>query len=254
MADGGGASAAPGFQFRGAMLPLTVLELYSYDAREFESALCERIAQAPGFFSGMPLVVGLEKFAGAAATVDFAGMLATCKGLDVQLLGVRGGGDELVAAARSVGLAQFPATTSRPPRDEVRAQERTAESASEAKPPPASADNTPRCASRVVTQPVRSGQQVCAPEGDLVVLSSVSAGAEVLAAGNVHVYGTLRGRALAGIHGDEDARIFCQSLQAELVSIAGRYKISEHLQGSGWKQPAKAELRDDTLIVTPLAE
>ena len=103
-----------------------------------------------------------------------------------------------------------------------------------------------------INQPVRSGQQVYAPEGDLIILAPVQAGAEVLAAGNVHVYGPLRGRALAGIHGAEHTRVFCQSLEAELVSIAGHYKISEDLQDNGWKTAVQIQLRDDLLVVTPL--
>jgi septum site-determining protein MinC len=99
---------------------------------------------------------------------------------------------------------------------------------------------------------VRSGQQVYAPEGDLIILAPVQAGAEVLATGNIHVYGPLRGRALAGVHGQGQARVFCQSLEAELVSIAGQYKISEDLQKLGWKKPVQIQLRDDLLVATPL--
>ena len=86
----------------------------------------------------------------------------------------------------------------------------------------------------------------------MIVLGPVQAGAEILAAGNIHVYGPLRGRALAGIHSGESARIFCQSLEAELVSIAGHYKISEDLQDNGWKNAVQIQLRDDLLVVTLL--
>lgn len=74
----------------------------------------------------------------------------------------------------------------------------------------------------------------------------------MLAAGNIHVYGPLRGRALAGIHGVESARIFCQLFEAELVSIAGHYKISEDIQDNGWKTAVQIQLRDDLLVLTPL--
>lgn len=120
-------------------------------------------------------------------------------------------------------------------------------------PTPARVENPGEPApAKIINQPVRSGQQVYAPEGDLIILAPVQAGAEVLAAGNVHVYGPLRGRALAGIHGAEHARVFCQSLEAELVSIAGHYKISEDLQDNGWKTAVQIQLRDDLLVVTPL--
>ena len=81
----------------------------------------------------------------------------------------------------------------------------------------------------IITEPVRSGRQIYAARGDLIVMGPVSAGAELLADGNIHVYSSLRGRALAGISGDTNARIFCHSLEAELVSIAGLYRVSEDL-------------------------
>lgn len=107
---------------------------------------------------------------------------------------------------------------------------------------------------RIIYQPVRSGQQVYAQNGDLIVLAQVSAGAEILADGNIHVYGPLRGRALAGVKGNTQARIFCHSLEAELVSIAGQYKISEDLQNESWKKPSQVHLSDETLTVKALVD
>ena len=110
----------------------------------------------------------------------------------------------------------------------------------------------PVSANMLVTTPVRSGQQLYAPGGDLIVLAPVSAGAEILADGNIHVYAPLRGRALAGVKGDTEARVFCQSLEAELISIAGSYKVNEDLRGELWKKPIKAHLSNDQLIIDPL--
>lgn len=106
--------------------------------------------------------------------------------------------------------------------------------------------------SRMITRPVRSGQRVYAPVGDLVILSQVSSGAEVLAAGNIHVYGALRGRALAGVKGNRECRIFCHDLQAELVSVAGNYRISEHIEDSKRGKPVQIYLKDDALIIDEL--
>jgi septum site-determining protein MinC len=106
-------------------------------------------------------------------------------------------------------------------------------------------------ATKVITKPIRSGQQVYA-EGDLIILNQVSAGAEVLADGNIHVYGALRGRALAGVKGDADARIFCKSMEAELVSIAGNFMLSDALQNIVWKDSAQVLLVDDSLEIVPL--
>ncbi|HAG30490.1 MAG TPA: septum site-determining protein MinC, partial [Alteromonas macleodii] len=102
-------------------------------------------------------------------------------------------------------------------------------------------------------RPVRSGQQVYAEGGDLVVTASVSEGAELLADGNIHVYGTLRGRALAGVKGNTGARVFCQSLDAELISIAGQFIMHETVKGECWKKPAQVYLEDETLRIEPLA-
>ena len=103
----------------------------------------------------------------------------------------------------------------------------------------------------VITEPVRSGRQVYAPHGDLVVMAPVSAGGEVLAAGNIHVYGPLRGRALAGLGGDTGARIFCTSLEAEMVSVAGLYRLNETIDPSVFKKPAHIYLNNGYLCLDP---
>ena len=106
---------------------------------------------------------------------------------------------------------------------------------------------------RLITLPVRSGQQIYARGADLLVLAPVSHGAELLADGHIHVYAPLRGRALAGISGDKTARIFCQSLEAELVSIAGQYRLSEDLKdGPLWKTSVQIALEERSLHITPL--
>ena len=110
----------------------------------------------------------------------------------------------------------------------------------------------PTVASLVVTEPVRSGQRVFADRGDLVVVAAVGSGAELIAQGNIHVYGPLRGRALAGVNGDRAARIFCQCLEAELVAIAGLYRTSDDLGPSVRSQRVQAFLQDDALRVEPL--
>lgn len=101
--------------------------------------------------------------------------------------------------------------------------------------------------SKLVTQPIRSGQQVYARGGDLVVAAPVSAGAELMADGHIHVYGTLRGRALAGVQGDRNARIFCSELKAELIAIAGEYLLSEHMDAGLRGGPVVAWLEGDAL-------
>src|SRR6202042_2970352 len=135
-------------------------------------------------------------------------------------------------AAPGAGLASFPQTAAGQPR-----------SAPAAAPPPA-----PK--TRLITEPVRSGTQIYARGGDLVVTAAVSPGAELVADGNIHVYGALRGRALAGASGDSSARIFCTRLEAELVSIAGRYLVSEQLPPETRSFPMQIALVDDQLTIT----
>ncbi|MBN3856019.1 septum site-determining protein MinC [Paraburkholderia sp. Ac-20340] len=110
----------------------------------------------------------------------------------------------------------------------------------------------PREATLVVDRPLRSGQRVYA-KGDLVVLGMVSNGAEVIAEGNIHIYAPLRGRALAGVHGNHDARIFCTSLEAELISIAGIYRTTEvPLSDDVRGKPAQIRLDEEKLLIEPL--
>ena len=105
---------------------------------------------------------------------------------------------------------------------------------------------------KIIYQPVRSGQQIYAKGGDLIIIGSVSAGAECLADGNIHIYGALRGRALAGILGNEQAHIFCSSLEAELVSIAGHYMVSENLKEDYWQRSSDVFIKDNSLTIGSL--
>ena len=104
----------------------------------------------------------------------------------------------------------------------------------------------------VIDRPVRSGQQVYHPDSDIVVLQHTSAGSEILAGGSVHVYGSLRGRVLAGILGDTSARIFCQKLEAELVAIAGNYRLLDDIDTNLKGQPAMVWLEGEKLKIAPM--
>lgn len=244
MTDTASTGVQQSFQFKSANVSLTALELYYFDNDEFEANLREKINQAPGFFKDIPLIISLDKYEGLDSELDFFKIIGTCRRHNIQVIGVRGGNEDQRRLARGASLALLPGSGQREKPQEPEAAAPESEPQTEQATGPAPA--------RIISQPVRSGQQIHAPEGDVIVLGPVQAGAEILAAGNIHVYGPLRGRALAGIHGGESARIFCQSLEAELVSIAGHYKISEDLQDNGWKNAVQIQLRDDLLVVTPL--
>ncbi|MDC0662580.1 septum site-determining protein MinC [Marinobacter sp. SS21] len=238
------------FQLKSANVSLTALELHFFDSDSFEATLRDKISQAPGFFRDIPLIVSLEKYEGATSELDFFKLIGSCRRHNIHVIGVRGGNEDLRRLARNAALALLPAVSQRDS-----APPEAAAASHEPAPAPQAAESatTETRPTKIVSQTVRSGQQIYAPDGDLVILAPVQAGAEVLAAGNIHVYGPLRGRALAGIHGAPGARIFCQSLEAELVSIAGQYKISEDLQESGWKTAVQIQLNNDVLVASPLA-
>ncbi|MBA54456.1 MAG: septum site-determining protein MinC [Pseudomonadales bacterium] len=233
------------FKLKGSRVTMTILELYRYDYKSFNATLSSTVSSAPDFFQQTPVILSLEKCP-ADNFIDFIELGELCREYGMIPVAVRGGGEEQIVSANVAGLPSLPpASISRAPEPTEPKAETTVEIREVEVEVPISAN-------KVITTPVRSGQQIYAPGGDLVVLAPVSAGAEILADGNIHVYAPLRGRALAGVKGDDSARIFCQSLEAELISISGNYKVNEDLQGSLWKQAVKAELEGDQLIISPL--
>ena len=151
-----------------------------------------------------------------------------------------------LAAAAAAGLASFaPSATEPEPPPGPRLAASAAAGRTDARRRAAARARRERTTARIVTEPVRSGTQIYARGGDLIVTAAVSPGAELVADGNIHVYGPLRGRALAGASGDTSARIFCSRLEAELVSIAGRYLVSEQLpaEHQGWPGADRAGRR-----------
>ncbi len=227
---------SPPFELKGSLFTLTVLHLRETDHEVIARYLIEKIRQAPGFFRNTPVVVDLEALVKTDAGVDFVSLFGLLRTQGLVPVGVRNGSPSLQAAAVLAGLPVLP--DCRP--------------SGAAKKLDKPQHPTPVRHSKIITQPVRSGQQIYAADGDLILLGAISAGAEVLADGNIHSYGPLRGRALAGVKGDTEARIFCQSLAAELVSIAGHYRIIEQLDEAERGKPVQLYLSEDRLIIEPL--
>lgn len=225
------------FELKGRMLTLSVLRLNTADLDSLNRQLDAKIAEAPGFFSNAPVLVDVEPLTGQA--LDFQALVPSLRRHGFIPVGVRGSDPEQTAAAAAAGLGLISGGSEGPKRAEP-----TRERRGERAPAPA--------AGMIVRQPVRSGQQIYARGGDLVVLAPVSAGAEVLADGHIHIYGPLRGRALAGVQGNAEARIFCHSLEAELISIAGSYRVSENIQPSERGKPVQIHLQGDALCIEPL--
>ncbi|MCG8668912.1 MAG: septum site-determining protein MinC [Pseudomonadales bacterium] len=238
------------FKLKGSRVTITILELYDYDYQRFTDQLAETVQTAPDFFRQTPVILSLEKFQGDDY-IDFIEVGELCREYGLVPVAIRGGSENQVMSANVAGLPQLPAQKEAAPKQ---AAPNNPEAANTAVKNPEPEAQTPSKAGEnlLITTPVRSGQQVFAPNGDLIIVAPVSAGAEVLASGNIHVYGPLRGRALAGVNGDINARVFCQSLEAELVSIAGSYKVNEDLREQFWKEAIQARLENEQLVIDKL--
>lgn len=234
--------ATPAFQLKGGSFTGTVLELHTTDLTLVAAHLAARLQDAAAWLRESPVILNLDKVAGSDA--DWAGLIALCRANGVSLVGIRAP-QALQAALQSLEVPVLQGLKRKGAEVEVAAAPTPA-------PAPAPAPVAPRAATRIITQPVRGGQQIYA-EGDLIVLAPVSAGAEVLADGNIHIYAPLRGRALAGVQGNIDARVFCQSLEAELVSVAGRYRVAEDLRKTKqWGKAVQVLLDQDQLNLLDL--
>lgn len=232
--------ASPAFNLKGGSFTATVLELLSVQPEHLAAQLAARLQDAAAFLQQSPVILNLEKVADQAA--DWSQLVRLCRAGGVTLVGVRAP-QSLQAELAGLGIPLLPGLKRKGAEVALEAGPLSAPAAAPAvAPAPARA-----AATRIITQPVRGGQQIYA-EGDLIVLAPVSAGAEVLADGHIHIYAPLRGRALAGVQGNVDARIFCQSLEAELISVAGRYRVAEDLRKTPeWGRAVQVALAEDML-------
>ena len=204
-------------------------------------ALEDKIAQAPAFLKHAPVVINVS---GLEAPVNWKLLQQAISSTGLRIVGISGCKDpELKAEIDRAGLPLLNEGKEKTPRAAPVAVET---------PPPAVQNVTTITKTRMIDVPVRSGQRIYAPNCDLIVTSHVSAGAELIADGNIHVYGMMRGRALAGASGDRDAQIFCTHLTAELVSIAGEYWLSDKIPAEFYGKAARLLLADDALTVQPL--
>jgi septum site-determining protein MinC len=189
------------------------------------------LARSPGFFVGKPVVLDLSAVDLSQSAIVH--LVASLEQRNIRVLGIE-------------GVDEGRLTASMPPlltggRNCVLAQ-------NEPKKPEAK----PKLTSLLVESPVRSGQSVVFTEGDVTVLGSVGSGAEIVAGGSIHIYGTLRGRAMAGVNGNAAARIYCQRIEAELLAIDGYYQTAEEISATLRNRPAQAWLQGDIMRITPL--
>ena len=250
-------------QFKGTALKIIQAQLRTADVALLHAALAELTGNSPDFFENDLAVLDFSNAESLPESADWPAIRQLLRASGLHAAATLGLPEGLAAAAEQAGLPTISASAlSRPAR---------AKAAEAAPPPPALAEPTPLPAQeaapalvpepppRTITldKPLRSGQRFYAKGCDLIVTAMVSAGAEVIADGNIHVYAPVRGRDLAGASGDKSARIFTTSLEAELVSVAGLYRTFEAgVPADLARQPATVSLSGDgepRLTVAPLA-
>lgn len=210
---------------------LPTLRMSGLDLEAIDRCLNERVAKAPDFFRNTPIVMDITNLNEEAVNGELAIAVGAIRGYGLVPVGIRGGSKAHHEQAQLMDLAIFP-----------KSRRAKAAPAPESRVLP----------TRIVVEPVRSGQRIYAQDSDLVLLAPVSSGAEVVADGHVHAYTAIRGRVLAGVKGNESACIFCKDLKAELVSIAGRYKVNEDLEPRFMGRLVSISLNGDTLVFKKL--
>ena len=196
------------------------------------SEIDETLSRSPGFFVGKPVVLDLSAVDLSRPAISH--LLLSLEKRNIRVLGIEGVEATALASNMPPLLSGGRACAVAQPSEEKR---------TEVNAPPASL---------LVDSNVRSGQSIVFPEGDVTIVGSVASGAEIVAGGSIHVYGTLRGRAMAGINGNSAARIYCQKIEAELLAIDGFYRTAEEFDAALRNRPAQAWLEGETLRITPL--
>lgn len=245
---------------KGEMSMLNVLHLQELDVDKVCSELQQKRDEAPQFFMQSPIVVDCSELGDKSSSLDFSQLKSSLLELGFIPIGVRNVPADMNASLAQSGWAVMRATikpnteevtTTEIKEDSVPLEQTDTQQTETAEAEPVAAPVA--LSSITIDRPVRSGQQVYAAGADMTVLAPTSAGSEVMADGSIHIYGPLRGRVLAGARGNESARIFCQSLQAELIAIAGRYQLLDEIDTELKGKPAMIRLEGEKLIIESLA-
>ncbi len=259
-------SSPQAFKLKGTMPALTLLYMLTEDMEAIEAQLTEHLRQMPQFFLYAPVLVDLGEL--ADRRLDLARLADLLRKHRLVPVAVRNptDGQQVQAVAAGWGVLQsaLAATRHTPPQPRPAGASSNprrsrvdgtgpggAVEAPSEDPDPGGAP-LPKPPGLTLTTPVRAGQVVHARGGDLVIIAPVNPGAELIADGNIHIYGPMRGRALAGAGGDVEASIFCLGLEAEFLSVAGHYLSAEQI-GSQFKgRPTRAHLVGDRLQLSAL--
>ena len=213
---------------------------------EWLTRLDDLASRSAGFFLGRPVVLDVTDL-----DIDrgqLKELLTAFADRNVSIMGIEGARPSLLGAGMPPALKG-----GRPVSEDSMAKEPAVEMPAANAALEVARDPRPALQSIIVREPIRSGQSVIFPEGDVTVIGSVASGAEVIAGGSVHIYGTLRGRVMAGSGGNSSARIFCRKLDAELIAIDGIYQVAENMAASLKGQPVQLWLENDTIMAEKLA-
>ncbi|MDD2724081.1 MAG: septum site-determining protein MinC [Methylovulum sp.] len=236
---------ATAIEFKSNTFTVPVLVISSNDLDVINDQIQKKIQIAPDFFKNSPIVLDVQSINKNNLPIDFTKLTNVLREAGLLPIGIRGGNGLQNKIAIDLGI----------PIHSVHNSPVIEKKNLEDSPPKIKSSHSETALNTqatLISQPVRSGQRIYAT-GDLIILAQVSAGAEIMAEGNIHVYNTLRGRALAGVQGNLGARIFCSDLQAELISIAGTYQISEDMRGIVRNKPVQIYLQEHTLIIKDTA-
>ncbi|MBU9466416.1 septum site-determining protein MinC [Burkholderia multivorans] len=249
---------SPFFELRSGSVDTLLFTVKTTDLDALRAELVKRFEATPEFFADDVVAIDVRRLADGerVALADIRQMLSDVRMRPVGVVALATQG-----WATEAGLPLLEARDRRAPAakaaDEAEpaaapAVEAAAAPTAEPTPEPGAASQPAGVQTLVIDRPLRSGQQIYA-KGDLVVLAPVSHGAEIIAEGNIHIYAPLRGRALAGVHGNHDARIFCTCLEPELISIAGIYRTTENpLPADVLGKSVQIRLEEEKLMIEPL--
>ena len=241
---------------KGSVFTLPILKLSSCDLDLVEKDLTLRLATAQDFFKNAPVVIDLEYTHDLDGEIRFSQLEALLRKHNLVPVGVQNGTTQQITAAVNSGFAILTGQSVDKiiERNKERSAKAEGDSAHKSEAMPKNSMSIVITeASKMITQPIRSGQRTYAKGGDLVLLGAVNAGAEVMADGNLHIYAPLRGRALAGLDGNTESRIFCQSMEAELVAIAGNYRVFEdNIPPEIYRKSVQIYLEGEQLKIEPI--
>jgi septum site-determining protein MinC len=229
------APSKPSIRFRGrnflalVVAPDPPLETWLVDLDEW-------LARAPAFFKGRPVVLDLSAM--HMATSEIPGLVTSLQGRGIRVMGIDGADVEWLG----LGVPKDLVGGKGDPAPDFQVEARSAKEPAQ---PASGAEQT----SLIVDEPLRSGQSIYFPGGDVTIIGAVGSGSEVIAGGSITVHGALRGRAIAGVSGNQKARIFCRKFEAELLAIDGLYRAADTIDPALRGKPAQAWLAGDTLMV-----